>query len=133
MSENLEKHDPINPSHYKKNPSGLECIHITRHMGFNTGNAVKYLWRYEEKDLIIALKKAVWYLEDLKEHHYISAMFPIVALDGGMIEEIVSGFHSENIQQALRFLLNSRLPMTPLNLQYVIGLINKEIEELGKF
>jgi hypothetical protein len=57
--------DPINPSHYKSHPSGIECIQITRHMGFNLGNAIKYIWRAGLKGSSIEdLKKAKWYLED---------------------------------------------------------------------
>lgn len=60
------KHDPVNsPKHYTKHPSGVECIEITRHMGFNLGNAVKYIWRCDlKRDAIEDLKKAVWYLQD---------------------------------------------------------------------
>ena len=33
-------HDPVNhPKHYTEHPSGIECIQITEHMGFNLGNA----------------------------------------------------------------------------------------------
>jgi hypothetical protein len=33
-------------------------------MGFNLGNAIKYIWRAELKnDTIEDLKKAVWYVE----------------------------------------------------------------------
>ncbi len=57
--------DAINPSHYRKHPSGIECIEVTRHMNFNTGNAIKYIWRYLDKgDPIENLKKAQWYLDD---------------------------------------------------------------------
>jgi hypothetical protein len=57
--------DPINPSHYRSHPSGIECIEITRHMNFNVGNAIKYLWRYMDKgDPIENLKKAQWYIDD---------------------------------------------------------------------
>lgn len=57
--------DPINPSHYRRHPSGVECIDITRHMNFNVGNAVKYIWRAGQKgDAIEDLKKAQWYLND---------------------------------------------------------------------
>lgn len=57
--------DPINPSHYRKHPSGIECIEIVRHMTFNVGNAIKYIWRYQDKgDPIENLKKAQWYLDD---------------------------------------------------------------------
>ncbi len=57
--------DPINPSHYRRHPSGVECIEITRHLNFNVGNAIKYIWRYADKgDPIENLKKAQWYLDD---------------------------------------------------------------------
>lgn len=52
------------PPHYKQHPSGIECIEVTEHMPFCTGNAVKYLWRAGLKgDAFTDLKKAVWYIE----------------------------------------------------------------------
>ena len=56
--------DPVNhPSHYKSHPSGVECIDITEHMGFNLGNALKYLWRADLKDNAVQdLEKAAWYI-----------------------------------------------------------------------
>lgn len=58
-------HDPVNhPAHYTQHPSGVECIQITEHMGFNLGNVVKYVWRCDEKlDAIEDLRKAKFYLE----------------------------------------------------------------------
>lgn len=68
------KNDQVNhPKHYTSDPSGIECIDITRHRNFNIGNAIKYLWRAglkEDKDCklidkqIEDLNKAVWYLVD---------------------------------------------------------------------
>ena len=57
--------DPVNhPSHYTSHPSGVECIQITEHMDFLTGNAVKYLWRTGKKGPAVEdLKKARWYLD----------------------------------------------------------------------
>ena len=57
--------DPVNnPKHYTNHPSGIECIVITEHMGFNLGNAVKYIWRCDlKKDAVEDLKKAVWYIQ----------------------------------------------------------------------
>ena len=56
----------INPTHYKSHPSGIECIQVTEHMGFNLGNAVKYIWRSDLKhddggmeDIL----KAEWYIQ----------------------------------------------------------------------
>lgn len=61
-------HDPVNhPRHYTAHPSGVECIDITRHMNFNLGNAIKYLWRSGLKDdapTVQDLEKAVWYIQD---------------------------------------------------------------------
>lgn len=61
-------HDPVNhPKHYTSHPSGVECITITRHMNFNCGNVVKYLWRCGLKDSapsLQELQKAAWYLND---------------------------------------------------------------------
>ena len=58
-------HDAVNhPKHYTSHPSGVECIQVTEHMGFNLGNAVKYIWRADLKaDAIEDLKKAKWYIE----------------------------------------------------------------------
>lgn len=51
------------PPHYTKHPSGVECITVTEHMGFNLGNAVKYIWRADEKgNAVEDLKKAAWYI-----------------------------------------------------------------------
>ena len=59
------KHDPVNhPKHYTTHPSGVECIQITEHMGFNLGNAMKYIWRADEKNNAVEdLRKAVWYVQ----------------------------------------------------------------------
>lgn len=66
--------DMVNrPPHYTSDPSGVECIEITRHRNFNIGNAIKYLWRaglksdsnLEQRDKTIEdLRKAIYYIED---------------------------------------------------------------------
>jgi len=57
--------DPVkHPKHYKAHPSGIECIEVTKHMNFCLGNAVKYIWRADEKnDAIEDLEKAREYLD----------------------------------------------------------------------
>ena len=58
------KDDAVNhPPHYTAHPSGVECIQITEHMGFNLGNAIKYIWRANLKaKLTEDIEKAIWYL-----------------------------------------------------------------------
>jgi len=60
-----EMNDPVNsPKHYCSHPSGVECIQITEHMSFCLGNAVKYIWRADEKnDAVEDLRKARWYID----------------------------------------------------------------------
>lgn len=53
------------PPHYTNHPSGIEAIQVTRHMNFNLGNAIKYIWRAGQKgDPIQDLQKAIFYLQD---------------------------------------------------------------------
>lgn len=62
---NLRQADMVNhPPHYTSHPSGVECIEITEYMSFCIGNAVKYLWRADEKgNAIQDLEKARWYID----------------------------------------------------------------------
>lgn len=52
------------PAHYNVIP-GLECIDVVENFNFNTGNAIKYLWRagLKSPDPIEDLAKAVWYCQ----------------------------------------------------------------------
>ncbi len=60
-----KEHDPVeHPQHYTQHPSGVECIQITEWMGFNLGNAMKYIWRADLKSNATEdLKKAIWYIQ----------------------------------------------------------------------
>ena len=62
------------PLHYNCHPSGIECIEVARHMSFNLGNVIKYIWRHGKKrsetnpdqlsNAIEDLEKAAWYLQN---------------------------------------------------------------------
>lgn len=55
------------PDHYTSHPSGIEAIEVVRHMNFNVGNAIKYLWRAglkDDKKHIEDLEKALFYIND---------------------------------------------------------------------
>lgn len=50
------------PTHYTGRGIGYECIDITQHQTFCVGNAIKYLWRYQDKGKPLEdLEKARWY------------------------------------------------------------------------
>jgi hypothetical protein len=66
--------DPaINPSHYRQ--GGIECIEaieaategLTGFEGMLTGNCIKYLWRWKQKNGVQDIKKCRWYLDKLIE------------------------------------------------------------------
>lgn len=60
----METEKVNHPKHYNDHPSGIECIQVVEHMGFNIGNAMKYLWRADLKGAAIEdLKKAAWYVQ----------------------------------------------------------------------
>ncbi len=56
--------DMVNaPQHYRGHASGVECIDITEHMSFNAGNAMKYVYRRNDKwNTLEDIKKARWYM-----------------------------------------------------------------------
>ena len=63
MPVTTEGNTPVDhPVHYNRHPSGVECIDVVEHMGFNLGNAVKYIWRADLKndDATEDLEKAAW-------------------------------------------------------------------------
>jgi Protein of unknwon function (DUF3310) len=52
------------PQHYNAHPSGMECIDLVEMLPFNSGNAIKYLWRRAHKGARLEdLRKARWYVE----------------------------------------------------------------------
>jgi len=63
--------DNINPNHYKQ--GGVECIDALEAATVNltgieavcTANAIKYLWRWKEKNGHEDLEKALWYINRL--------------------------------------------------------------------
>lgn len=74
--ENAEVKEPdvdmVNhPSHYTQ--GGIECIDALKAATVSktgieavcTANAIKYLWRYEEKNGVEDVKKARWYIDRL--------------------------------------------------------------------
>ena len=59
----MSKEAVNHPDHYNEHPTGVECIDIAEHMGFNLGNAMKYIWRADHKDDALQdLEKAAWYI-----------------------------------------------------------------------
>ena len=75
--ETIQRGTAVNhPSHY--NQGGIECIdaikaataNLTGEEAFCTGNALKYLWRWKEKNGIEDLDKAIWYINRIKTSFY---------------------------------------------------------------
>jgi|15BtaG_2_1085339.scaffolds.fasta_scaffold23733_3 hypothetical protein len=62
MGNLIEKVD--HPEHYNQGIEAIEYIN-SWNMGFNEGNIVKYITRYQFKEGLEDLKKAQWYLDNL--------------------------------------------------------------------
>jgi hypothetical protein len=61
-----EKEMVNHPAHYNAHPSGVECIDIIEHFGYNVGVVIKHLWRADEKHDdggMEDLRKAEWYIK----------------------------------------------------------------------
>lgn len=72
MSEGRDNDSVNHPSHYQSS-NGVECIDAIEAAtedlkGLEAvciANAIKYLWRWKDKEQIKSLKKAIWYIEKL--------------------------------------------------------------------
>ena len=64
LEDDVKVEDKVNhPSHYNSHPSGVECIQVAEHLNFCLGNAIKYIWRADDKENDIEdLRKAAWYV-----------------------------------------------------------------------
>lgn len=69
----IQPNDPVNhPSHYCK--GGLESIDVIKaftadlkgEQAFCAGNAIKYILRFQYKNGVEDIEKAIWYLNRLK-------------------------------------------------------------------
>lgn len=61
------------PSHYSGSIEAIDAIAaatagLTGVEAFDTGNALKYLWRWKRKNGVEDLNKAVWYIQHLIKH-----------------------------------------------------------------
>ena len=72
MNQNVfENYDVINPNHYRQ--GSVECIDALEAATVNlkgieavcTANAIKYLWRWKEKNGAEDLRKSQWYITKL--------------------------------------------------------------------
>lgn len=73
MSYESENKNVSHPAHYQ-GADGMETIDVIRnftgphYVGYLHGNAIKYVLRYEKKNGIEDLEKAIWYLTELLEY-----------------------------------------------------------------
>lgn len=106
-----------NPPHYQ-DASGIECIEVTKHMGFCDGNCFKYLYRAGQKgDKIEDLEKAKWYAKQAKD----MGIGAITDLD--IIRKIdnIAAYRNSNIAWVMYYL-------TKGNWEAVINYIDRELE-----
>ena len=60
--------DNVNhPKHYENGP--FECIELSRLLSSNWGQAVQYCFRWQHKNGVEDLKKALWFINDAIDHN----------------------------------------------------------------
>lgn len=101
----MTEYTPINPSHYRKTPVGieLECIKYIRYLPHSQATAGKYIYRAGNKDLLSQdLGKTLWYLNDAIEFNLVSnlndnrpelveTIDPFITLRSRMFYNLVTG------------------------------------------
>lgn len=114
----------VNHPEYYKKKNGIETIEVIRHYVCDIANAQKYLMRAgekpeqgmtaEEKE-VEDLRKALWYIQDVREHRFSmlfraetvkipTMLLTIFDTTGHNVADITKGF-SKHISKALRQLL----------------------------
>jgi len=118
----IDIHGVNHPAHYNTDPSGVECIEITRHMSFNLGSAFKYIFRAGRKDLVgnaleselKDLRKAIWYFDDEiaansfwtdRKRLYREPFLRIIESRKGYIRLAFESIYNNNLENARTFVL----------------------------
>lgn len=60
--------DPTNPEYYQSD-NGDQLIDVVRCLPFSLDNALKYVYRHNNKDNVeLDVRKALWYVNDFHDH-----------------------------------------------------------------
>lgn len=123
------------PSHYTANgfkfSDDPECLTFTRHMGFDAGNAFKYIWRAGCKgDWEEDLAKARFYINDIVEHN-LSYHHPVLT---DILELLSPGESRVNSAKlaVLRRIVENRLFGIENHLKELEEALREEEENLSK-
>jgi hypothetical protein len=100
-------------AHYNKHPSGVETIEITRHMCNNLGNAMKYIWRLEDKEGPLKnAKKALWYINDELNYFQPLAILPepeALVIINPLMRDVLSFTNDKGQREAMRYIYLANL------------------------
>jgi hypothetical protein len=123
--------DAINPSHYRTHPSGVEAIQVCEGLGYNAGNAIKYLWRAGKKgDAREDLAKAAWYLSRAnarnEQVHYGSEL--------EVLFDRVLSCEASPLTRVLEALVGKthHHPCKPRDIQRAIAVLDEEIARMKR-
>lgn len=131
------------PAHYNLHVSGVEAIELCEVLTFNIGNAFKYIFRRDDKEVALQdLKKARWYIDReyqrlkryswlptvLSNMHIVNADFSTHHSD--LAARVVASEKSESVVQIYIELLRAeraslyveRLPLVLSGLDHMIDL-----------
>lgn len=124
--------DNVNhPTHYTGHPSGVECIDIVEHLSFNLGNAIKYLWRRDDKGRALEdTKKALWYLErELERLHHVTQIQAIPPSAFRFMVRVVVGEAGTPMTKALNRLAGPQRDYDLIAMIEAVDFMNAAVRE----
>ena len=125
--------DLINPLHYKTHPSGVECIEITENLNFNRGNAVKYVWRANDKGAALAdLQKATWYVNREIDRLSIAHCVPYTSVMNDAYSRLYVYYRDYALDRRLFDFVKIMVNGGQAELHYSLKIIDSWIRELGQ-
>lgn len=114
MSDNVN-----HPKHYENGP--FECIELTRLLSFDWGNVVKYCYRWQSKNGVEDLRKALWYANDAVIHGIplytdtklfdlcLSLFFTLADTDWAGLQDLWRAFANNGAKQEILTALKNKI------------------------
>lgn len=115
------------PKHYNTHPSGIEAIELCQRLPFNVGTAIKYLFRWRDKENPEQdLRKAIWYF---RQQDQLDASWTLEDYPRAMIDQLVK--HDVGLlTKVLKELRTDRRNKSSYGAAYIVSTIMQEIQEL---
>lgn len=123
------------PRHYNVHKSGVEAIEVVRHLSFNLGNAVKYIWRSGEKGAQVQdLRKALYYIDDelaMPDQDRMTIRLSSQSQVKALVLRFVEAEENRLVAGSVMGIFRASLPLTETNAR-LLGVRDKVLRLIGE-